>query len=339
MRSFHEKGLRNALMYACLLCALIFVAAPLARAQEAAKLSDPQRAVSSDGASFTASEYAQQVLGETGFEGTAAEGFASDAEAEFPRRTESAKEVWALWNSRPANGKVGIESIIGADTRVLINPTTSYPARAVALITFNQNGSSYRCTGWLYGKDVVATAGHCVHTGGPGGSWSTNVRVYPGRNGSSSPYGSCTAKRLYSVTGWINSSDERYDYGVVKLNCTIGNTVGWFGYWWQTATLTNLPTLISGYPGDKPLTQWRSTDKVRVTQTLQLFYQNDTVGGMSGSPVYYNRPAGSASCTGYCSMAIHAYGLHGSPPHSTNNHGTRIVQAVFNNLMAWKNAT
>jgi glutamyl endopeptidase len=37
-------------------------------------------------------------------------------------------------------------------------------------------------------------------------------------------------------------------------------------------------------------------------------------------------------------MAVHAYGTYGSPPFSTNNHGTRITQDVFNNLTAWKNA-
>ena len=122
------------------------------------------------------------------------------------------------------------------------------------------------------------------------------------------------------------------------MNCSIGNTVGWFGYWWQSASLANLPSIINGYPGDKPLQQWRSNDRIRVSQTRQVFYQNDTLGGMSGGPVYYNRPSGSPYCSGYCSMAIHAYGLHGSPPHSTNNHGTRITEARFENLKAWKDA-
>ena len=329
MRNPHEKVLANLLTYAGLLFALtLFVVGPV-RAQEAAKGVDPNTAVSSDGSSFSAPEYAQQIPSESAFEGFAGEGMASDAEAEFPQRTESAKEVWSLWSLKPATGKVGIETIIGADTRTRINPTTSFPARAVVLITFTGG----RCTGWLYGKDIVATAGHCVHTGGPGGSWRTNVRVYPGRNGTASPYGSCSARRLHSVVGWTGSSNEEYDYGAIKLNCTVGNTTGWFGYFWQSASLLNLQTLISGYPGDKPLTQWRSVDRVRVSGTNQVFYLNDTVGGMSGSPIYYNK----TGC-GFCSMGIHAYGLHGGFPHSTYNHGTRITQARFNNLKSWKDA-
>jgi hypothetical protein len=35
-------------------------------------------------------------------------------------------------------------------------------------------------------------------------------------------------------------------------------------------------------------------------------------------------------------MAIHAYGLHGAAPHSTNNHGTRIREEVHNNFCFWR---
>jgi glutamyl endopeptidase len=242
---------------------------------------------------------------------------------------ETPSETSALMAKRAVGAPLGQESIIGTDTRTLVRPTTSYPARATVLITF----SAGRCTGWLINANTVVTAGHCVHPGGGGSFYPTSsYLVYPGRDGTSSPYGSCTARWLASVNGWTANRDDRYDYGVVKLNCTIGNTTGWYGYF-TSASLTGLPTIINGYPGDKPLTQWRSTDSVRVTDTRRVFYQNDTLGGQSGAPVYYNR-----SGCGICAMAVHAYGTYGSPPFSTNNHGTRITQDVFNNLTAWKNA-
>lgn len=310
-------------LYAVLFLGITAVGSP-AKAQEEAALGK-HTPVASDGSKVTLVK--PESAGEKGAEGT------GELPSGAPLR-ESSEEVWKLWELKPATSGVGIETILGPDERVRVTPTTAYPARAVVLITF----ASGRCTGWLYGRDIVATAGHCVHTGGSGGSWQTNVRVYPGRDGSSAPYGSCTAKRLYSVTGWTQNRDEKYDYGAIKLNCSIGNTTGWFGYWWQSASLNNLPIQINGYPGDKPLTQWKSTGKVAVTQERQVFYQNDTLGGMSGSAVFQNRPAGSSFCVGTCAMGIHAYGLHGSAPHSNNNHGTRIVQAVFNNLVSWKAA-
>jgi glutamyl endopeptidase len=56
----------------------------------------------------------------------------------------------------------------------------------------------------------------------------SSFRIYPGRDGALSPYGVCTARTLFSVIGWTVSANEEYDYGAVKLNCTVGNTVGWF---------------------------------------------------------------------------------------------------------------
>jgi glutamyl endopeptidase len=261
-----------------------------------------------------------------------------DSNANIPASSETAKDLNKLLMAPTARALVGIESIIGnTDDRVRINPTTTYPYRATVLISFNTGTSNSRCTGWLIGSNTVATAGHCVHRGGGGSAGYYNVnsyRVFAGRNGDLSPYGSCTARRLFTSAGWANSRLDDQDYGAIKLNCNIGNTVGWYGFFWTSSSLLNLPTLIGGYPGDKPLTQWRAPGRATVSQDTRVFYQNDTQGGMSGSPVWYSR---SASCSP-CVMAVHAYGVYGSPPYSTNNHGTRITQAVYNNLVSWKNA-
>nr|MDT0656638.1 trypsin-like serine protease [Micromonospora sp. DSM 115978] len=283
------------------------------------------RPVTSDGSRVLVATKAD-VRGRSGFSGT---GSPVDATATAPGgRSDTAVGM-------------GIESIFGPDDRIRITPTTSFPARAVVQIT--RNGAAH-CTGWLYGPDIVATAGHCVHSGGSGGAWFTGqLTVWPGRNGTAAPYGGCTARRLYSVVGWTVNGLEEHDYGAIKLNCTVGNTTGWFGYWWQTASLAGNSTLINGYPGDKPFgEQWRGDNVARtvaVSQANQIFYSNDTMGGMSGSPVYRYRVPGSAFCAGYCAMGIHAYGFpHLGFPHNTYNHGTRITEVRFNNMQAWRAA-
>lgn len=326
----HRPHHRELLVTLVALATVPLVAAPVAAAPptdaesvRAWAAAHPERAIASDGSESAATTTTSSVAGVSGFVGT---GVPTDPEATAPSGTSATA--------------IGIESIYGPDNRIRITPATTYPARAVVQIT--RNGGAH-CTGWLYGPNIVATAGHCVHSGGSGGSWYTGLTIWPGRDGASTPYGSCGVTRLHSVVGWTVSGNEAYDYGAIRLNCTIGYTVGWFGYWWQAASLAGTSTLINGYPGDKAFgTQWRGDSVARtvtVSQTSQIFYPNDTIGGMSGSPVYQFRSAGSPFCTGYCSMGIHAYGFpHNGYPHTTYNHGTRITQARFTNLQNWRNA-
>ena len=197
----------------------------------------------------------------------------------------------------------------------------------------NRNGSLH-CTGWMVSRDTLVTAGHCVHTGGANGTWYTGLTFKAGSNGGTAPYGTCTAARTFAYHGWVADGNWDYDGAMIKLSCSVGSRVGWYGMWWQTASLDGQQSLVRGYPGDKPSTQWRSADVVRQSDTERLYYQNDTVGGMSGSPLYQNRPSGLPFCTGICSMGIHAYGVGGSGASATNNSGTRLTQAKFDSIVS-----
>jgi glutamyl endopeptidase len=141
---------------------------------------------------------------------------------------------------------------------------------------------------------------------------------------------------LVSNTGYtVNHSDE-YDYGALRLTCTVGDKTGWFGWWYQTTPLDGTQTRNNGYPGDKPLTQWKSTDEVRLSQPRRLYYGNDTIGGSSGSPIFTKRVAGSVQCAGWCVMAVHAYGIYDTYPNNTWNHGTRVTKQVSDAFFAWR---
>lgn len=292
----------------------------------AASTVDPSTAVSSDGSAAPVIE--SSASASASFSGTGGP-------------TTEMKVDLRGFSPMTANGRMeaATESIIGADSRVRVNPTTNYPARATVLITFSTPQGGAMCSGWFINANTVATAAHCVHrgTGGNAGFYPvSSFRLYPGYNGTVAPYGVCTARRLSTVVGWTdnNFADDDYDYAAIKLSTacnTKGNVTGWYGY--TTIMSLNQSTSIQGYPGDKSFQQWRSVDRVRVLQARRVFYQNDTVGGMSGSAVVGAR----AGCV-QCAIAVHAYGIYGSPPFSTNNHGTRITSAVFNNLTAWKNA-
>jgi len=301
--------------------------AALLVAPVAALASDANTPISARGASFNAESFGGTARVSKGFEGKA---YSSGISAALSQ-TLSDDDVSALLDTIP----VGTGSIIGPDERKLVKNTKKYPYRAVVLIRFKTPEGSSRCTGWMINKNTLATAGHCLYKPGVGWYNYKKYKMYPGYTGSSAPYGSCKAKDLYTVAGWANDGRDDYDYGAIKLKCKVGKKTGWFGYFWTSASLQGKKIKIAGYPGDKPLTQWRSKGTVKVSQVRRVYYDNDTFGGMSGSPVYFKK-----SDCGQCSMAVHAYGVNpaASYPDNTYNHGTRITEDVYKNLNKWKKA-
>ena len=224
-----------------------------------------------------------------------------------------------------------IETVHGPDNRVQIANTADYPWRVHAslLITAADN-SQWIGTGWFIGPHTLMTAGHVVHIKNSGvagrDGWVKRIQVMPGRNGGTLPFGSVTSTSFRSVTGWTGSGDENFDYGAILLPTNLGNTTGWFGFGvYPDADLVASVGNISGYPGDKPGgTQWYDARKIASVNSRKVYYDIDTAGGQSGSAVY--RIVNGARF----GIAVHAYGG------ATTNSGTRIITAVYNNMVAWK---
>jgi V8-like Glu-specific endopeptidase len=223
------------------------------------------------------------------------------------------------------------ETVHGPDNRVKITGTAVYPWRAHAsLLITAADGSQWIGTGWFIGPHTLMTAGHVVYIKNSGvagrDGWVRSIDVMPGRNGSSVPYGKVTSKNFRSVIGWANSGDENFDYGAIIIPTNLGNTTGWFGFGvYSDADLTASVGNISGYPGDKPAgTQWYDAHKIASVNARKVYYDIDTFGGQSGSGVYRITNGDRFG------IAIHAYGG------ATTNSGTRIVQPVFDNMLAWK---
>ncbi|MFI9811436.1 trypsin-like serine protease [Saccharothrix variisporea] len=281
----------------------------------------------SDTGAFSTAAAVTGLRGVSSYEGT---GVPADVTAYGAQRVPAGHKVQGY--ESPTGDDFGTQSIIGADNRVRVDPTTSFPARATVLITRTVNGvERQHCTGWMFGASLVLTAGHCVYNQTTG--WYTGqLRFYPGANGTSFPYGSCTAATLRSNTGWTTDGSADADYGGATLNCSIGNTTGWYGAYWTTASLNGTSTTVQGYPGDKAQQQWTHSDQVRESSSLRLYYDNDTVGGNSGSSVHTVRASGSSGCSGRCSLAFHAYGV-GSNGH---NSGPRITESRFNLVIGWR---
>lgn len=209
-------------------------------------------------------------------------------------------------------------TIIGSDGRSRVTSTTSFPYRAIAYIEISwPDGSTGLGTAWLYSNNRAATAGHCVYDSSHGG-WAKSIRVYPGKNASSTPYGYTTVSTMHSVKGWTSSADTNYDYAVLALNSSIGSKTGYFGVHGTTGTVSDTVT-VAGYPGGSLKGQlWKMSGTIASKTSYKYFYKIDTQGGQSGSPIYrYN------STNGYQSVGIHTTGS------SSTNSGTKITPTIF----------
>jgi V8-like Glu-specific endopeptidase len=218
------------------------------------------------------------------------------------------------------------ETVCGADDRVRVSPATGVPWRWICeLIITMPNGAGFRGTGWFIGPRCVMTAGHCVFSRANGG-WARRIEVIPGMDSASRPFGSAVGTSFRSVTGWTSNADPNFDYGCIVLPTPLGNTTGYFGFASLTdASLNGLLLNNSGYPGDKAFgTQWFNAGRVSQVTARKIYYMLDTFGGQSGSPVW-RFANGQRHAVG-----VHAYG--GCP-----NSATRIVQPVFDNMLAWRN--
>lgn len=224
---------------------------------------------------------------------------------------------------------VDLENILGTDDRTRINPTTSYPWRAIcALRIRSKTGKNFVGTGWLISARTVITAGHCVYMQNEGG-WAESIEVIPAMNGNLRPYGSGFAASFRSTTGWTNSANRDFDYGAIILggNYRPGDTAGFFGFATRNdSDLQNFTLNLSGYPADKGAAQqWFMARKPSAVSGRVITYQIDTFGGQSGSPVWFLQNGNR-----------YAIGIH-TNGHNSGNSATRIITEVYNNLTTWKN--
>lgn len=302
---------------AALALALVCVAQPI----QVAKAGSPDQSqmVGKNGKTFTAPDAGEKLAeafsGSGNVSGLSAEDLIADS-----RRLS------------PLLPPIGPSSVIGSDGRKKVTNTTTYPYRANAFLEVDFPSGGGTCTGWFVGPRTLVTAGHCVYDV-DFNEWADSIKVYPGRNGNSTPYGSAYACFLWSVNGWVNSENTNYDYGAIILSPSddLGNTVGWYGYFWTSDgnSLDEDLVRIYGYPGDKSYgTQWGMQNRIKQVATRKLFHNVDTAGGQSGSAVYETRSNGPYA------NSIHTNGVYGSSPY---NRSTRITKDVFNNIKSWKN--
>ena len=239
----------------------------------------------------------------------------------------------------PARARFGNEAVIGVDERVRISDTDKLPWRKIAALTLKPKppfSSSFIGTGWFIGPKTLLTAGHCVFSKSDFGGWIGSIEVSPGRNGAKFPYGTVTATRFSATQVWQDHPDPDYDIGCIHLDQPLGDTVGYF----KIASLTDKDLEgallnISGYPGDRGdgKEQYFHANRVLRTSARRVFYDIDTYGGQSGSPVWHQAAPGAEPVA----IGIHAYGVGGTPGSwgITANSGPRLIPEMVQMIKEW----
>lgn len=244
---------------------------------------------------------------------------------------------------QPARARLGNETVIGVDERVRISDTDKLPWRKIAALTLKPRpplSSSFIGTGWFIGPKTLLTAGHCVFSKSDYGGWIGSIDVSPGRNGAKFPYGTVTATRFSATKEWQDSQNPDYDIGCIHLDQPLGDMVGYF----KIASLTDKALEgaflnISGYPGDRGNgeQQFFHANRVLRTSARRVFYDIDTYGGQSGSPVWHQSGPGDEPVA----IGIHAYGVGGTPSSwgITANSGPRLIPEIVDMIKEWLKAS
>ena len=230
------------------------------------------------------------------------------------------------------------ESILGdIDRRKQILETDLQPWRMIcSLDIISQNGLQYVGTGWFVAPKTVITAGHCVFDPVELGGWAKTITVMPGRNGDAMA-GRLSSTRFSTTDRWLEAQDADYDYAAIHLNDDLGTGAGSFGLAaLSDADLNTRLVNVSGYPvhPGNGLFQYFHANRIKAVTSRRIFYDIDTMGGQSGSPVwaYLNDDTTNPVVVG-----IHAYGVNATPANLgvVANSGPRILPEVLTVIRDW----
>ena len=172
----------------------------------------------------------------------------------------------------------------------------TWPRSIHGKLFFSLGSSNFVCSASVIGRNVIATAGHCVSDGK--GAFATNIRFCPGYNQSGPMAGTgCWGVRGGAIPPAFHySSDTDYDYACLITNPTgdtyngpIGDRTGWAGYAYNWPT--DQTVVQFGYPQGTPFdgrtiqqvasVEWYEVDMTPGGQKSK-YIGSDLTGGSSG---------------------------------------------------------
>lgn len=220
--------------------------------------------------------------------------------------------------------------ISGHDRRSRVLDTSFDPWRKICALKITaEDGSPFIGTGWIAGPRLIVTAGHCVFNRVYNG-WMKSIEVIPGLDGDTEPFGRYHSTHFCSMERWITAGDENYDIGAIVLSENLDSSLGSFSFGFHPdPNLTDQMVNISGYPistvGEE---QMHHSNRICAVTDHKLYYDVDTEGGQSGSPIWlYPNDIATPVVVG-----IHSNGAGRS---LRANSGVRITPVLADKISEW----
>ena len=185
------------------------------------------------------------------------------------------------------------------DSAAPFSADRAYPYITVGILFFSIDDVPYLCSASVIQHRIVATAGHCVHSGTADGFYSNWVFVPAYRDGTA-PLLSWNWRAAIVTGTWASGGGtvpNAADYAMIEFDdqylgrttLALGDVTGWLG--WQTLSLSSNHTSKLGYPCN--LDNCRRMQNVtsaafRNVAPNNVEYGSDARGGSSGGPWVQN---------------------------------------------------
>lgn len=237
------------------------------------------------------------------------------------------------------------EDVIGTDTRSRVINTENYPHYSVGYINnAYASGNQFRGTGFIVSPYMVLTNGHMIYNKDDGG-YAKKIDFSPAQRQMFEggevirPYGTRSASSWQTNEKYIDaltndpSAQFNYDYAAVFFDTSF-SSVGINTYMplvfdaaaAGTIDLAGYPAAVQGEGSSRAM--WHSSGIVLSEADLIVYYDVDTSGGNSGSPIWQYFPDPTLIRV----IAVHAFGT------PRFNGGPRLViqnQALIQSWVEW----
>lgn len=231
-------------------------------------------------------------------------------------------------NNLTINKHENDEAIVGQDDRKIVEDINKSPYKSIVSInTYIDESTYYSGTGFMIDDYAVLTAAHVV-TSDNKDEDIKKIIVNAGYKERKPTIDIARVIKIYVMPEWINTQNRNYDMALLILDKPLGKKIGKLKIVDKSA-LNELNT-TSGYPAKKNKNirignQYFTSGKIVYITQNKLYYNLDTEGGQSGSPIFN---------TNNDVIAIHAAGFLNNSDYKFNI-GVRLSSDKIKKIKQW----